>query len=120
MLSMVVKTDGGAPAFIETEDKLENYYNLIGCDLIDITTRDINGAPYAIVCDDEGLLKNAPIVTAVTADGRPALVGGLVILKDGDEGELTGLDQGDVLRLTNAVQYSIQGDKLQAVIVLDQ
>lgn len=120
MLAMNIKTNGGAPCFVEIEDKLDTYYSLIGCDLIDIVSKRINGANFEIVCDDEGLLKDAPIITAVTADGAPALVGGLVVLRYGGDGELAGLNQEDVLRLTNAVQYSIQQNKLQAVLVLDE
>ena len=119
MLAYVVKTDGNAPAFVEIQDELQTYYDLIGCDLIDITPRRVNGADYEIVCDDEGLLKSEPIITAVSSEGRPQLVGGLVVLLNGGDGELAGLKSEDVLRLTNATQYSIQQNKLQAVLVLD-
>ena len=119
MLALVISTQGKGAAFCEIEDSLQAYYEAIGCDLIDITTRKINGANYEIVCDDEGLFKEAPIVSAVNRKGKPELVGGLVIAKYDGDGGLKGLDPDDVLRLTNAIQYTIQHDKLQPVVMLD-
>ena len=108
----------GSVQFEQITDELDTYYNIIKCQCIDIVSRQINGEWYEVVCDDEGLFCPEPIVTAVSAEGKPELVGGLVILRYGGEGKLTGLEPEDVLRLSNAVQYSIQKDKLQPVIVL--
>ena len=111
--------NAGRVQFKDVEDRLEVLRSEINCDLIDITSRKINGKYYDIVCDDEGFLKDAPIITAVTQDGRPQLVGGLVIVNYDGEGGLAGLDPEDVLRLSNAIQYTIQNEKLQPVVMLD-
>ena len=49
------ETDEHGP--IETEPKLDEYYRLIGCRCVDFIIREINGHPYNIILDDEGLLK---------------------------------------------------------------
>ena len=117
MLTMILTDE---VKFKEIEDNLDVFYDIIGCDTIDIVTRTINGAGYEIICDDEGLLKAGPVVTAVSRDGRPQLVGGLIVAKYGGNGELAGLAPEDVLRLSNAIQYTIQKNKLQPVIILEQ
>lgn len=111
---------GKTVEFKEIIDDLDNLYKETGCDCIDIVNYPINGKYYDIVCDDEGLFKTDPVVTAVKADGSPALVGGLIVCNyDDEEGELLGLEPDDILRLTNAIQYSIQYEHVQPVIVTD-
>ena len=118
MQTFIINPSGAASAK-KIEDDLETFYREIGCRTIDITTRYINGRPYAIICDDEGLFCPDPIVTAVSPAGEPRLVGGLIIAKDGEDGELAGLDAEDVLRITNCVQWTIQRNGLRPVIMLD-
>lgn len=113
--------NAGRAGFKTMPDDLKSFYEEIGCSLIDITTRKINGKYYDIICDDEGLFCEDPIVTAVNGDGAPRLVGGLIICGSADdEGNLTSLEAEDVLRLTNAVQYTIQRERLQPVLILDE
>ena len=104
--------------FKEIRNELEAFYKEIGCDLIDVVSRQINGEWYDIICDDEGLLR-PNFISAVNKEGKPELVGGLIICKYGGKGDFTGLEPDDILRLTNAVQYSVQNGKLQPVIVLE-
>lgn len=42
---------------IDIEPKLDEYYRLIGCRCVDFIVREIDGHPYNIILDDEGLLK---------------------------------------------------------------
>lgn len=42
---------------IDIEPKLDEYYRLIGCRCIYFIIREIDGHPYNIILDDEGLLK---------------------------------------------------------------
>ena len=108
----------GTATFEDFEPTLEEYYKKIGCDVIDIVCYNVNGKDYDIICDDEGLLKSPPlIVTAVGEDGSPLLVGGLIICNYDDEGNERSLEPDDILRLTNAVQYSIQNGTVQPVLV---
>lgn len=84
---------------VEIEDSLETYYNLLNCDCIDIVVRTIGRKEFDIVCDDEGLFKQFPRVSAVDKDCKPMLVGNLLFLHHNEEGEMTGLSEDDVEHL---------------------
>lgn len=83
------------------EDTLENYYNLIDCRCIDIVSVKIGLHRFAIVCDDEFLLKDdIGLPRAFYKDGSdkmcPYLFGNFVIAKEGEDGELDSIDENDV------------------------
>lgn len=84
---------------------LEDYYKLIGCRCIDIVTRKIGRKWFDIICDDEGLFSNDPLISAIDDMGNPMLVGNLIVcgLAD-DEGELTDLKPADVAYVKKRVQ----------------
>lgn len=78
---------------IEIKDNLKTLQKLIGCTAIDIVQREIGGERLSVICDDEGLLKDKPKLSAIWwPSGSCALVGNLIIagLPD-EEGELTSL-----------------------------
>lgn len=68
---------------IDIEPKLEEYYRLIGCRCVDFITREIDGHPYNIILDDEGLLKpNRIAAISVQSDiwgNQERLAGNLLI-----------------------------------------
>ena len=82
---------------VTVEYSLESFYKLLNCDMIDITPRRIgrDNRLYDIICDEEGLLKGAPIVSAYTTDNEPVLVGSLLIVNIG-EGDLESLKPDDI------------------------
>lgn len=81
---------------IEIDKTLKEYYRILNCDTIDITERKIGDNTYDIICDDEGLFKSKPKISAITKQSQPALVGNLFIVKfDGREDE-TSLDDEDI------------------------
>lgn len=64
---------------------LSGYYEAIDCDCIDIVTRTINGKSFAIICDDEGLLKEKPAPSAIDKDGNTMLVGNIFVCNSDGE-----------------------------------
>ena len=85
---------------VEIEDELQSFYNLLKVDLITIPTFSIGGKDYAIVCDDEGLLKENKISAFHSVYGEPSgLVGNLFIVNNGECGELESLTDEDVNRI---------------------
>ena len=87
-----------------------------------MTIRTVAGTEVAIFCDDEGLLRKDSILSAVTRDGRPILVGSLLILAaevDRDGGNV-GLAE-DVAKtiVSAAMGVADTGDGPRLVLVLD-
>ena len=77
---------------------LHDYYNLIGCNYVDIIHRRIGDVEVEIVLDDEGLLVENPKPSAINVDGTPILFGNLLIAggRVTDDGELTELTEYEV------------------------
>ena len=95
----------------EIVDELKSYRDLIGCDWIDIARRNIGDKEYDIVVDDEGLLKENPIVSAFSETKDPMLYGTMVICGTADsEGGLTGLSEDDLRNIKNHKSYYLQID----------
>ena len=83
--------------FYEVEcKKLEDYYKHLGCDCFDITSRKIGNKAFDIFCDDIGLFKDKPIVSAVDKALRPALVGNLIFANHDNMGNTTSLSDEDI------------------------
>lgn len=100
---------------LEIEPKLQNYYDLIGCNLIDIVSRKLGDKYYDIICDDEGLLKENPIISALDSDKHCALVGNLIIChcdSEGYETSLTDEDIEDIMKNHIAYYWSENGLKI--------
>lgn len=78
--------------------KLEDMYREIGCSCIDITRRKVGGKVFDFIVDDEGLLKEDPLVSAIYfEDGniRPSLVGTLIICSRNSKGETVDISLED-------------------------
>lgn len=104
MITMVYVNieEGVKPATMEHPD-LPELYRLLNCDCIDITSRKIGKHYYDIICDDDGLLKDSPTVTAIDVKTcRPMLVGNLLITKHNVEGENVGLTEKQVKEIMSA------------------
>ena len=92
---------------VDDADHLNAYYQLLNCSLVDITSRKIGGKYFDIVTDDEGLLKEAPIVSAVDSDGKPVLVGNLLFCNyDPQTGAEISLTDDDIEILRAHVRFA--------------
>lgn len=95
--------EGKEPEVIDIKNELSEFYKLIDCRHIDITYRKMRGKTYAVVCDDEGLLKEKPIVSFLTVhpfERNLDLVGNIVIanIKEDDLDDLTDEDVENIMR----------------------
>lgn len=98
---------------------LDDYYRLMGCSVIDITQRKIAGKYYDIICDDEGLLKENPKISAITHMGQPVLVGNLIIAGEADaDGNLTDLLDTDILHLYRNIHFFRTTNHLEGYNIL--
>lgn len=97
---------------------LDDYYKYCDCDIIDVVQRTIGGKVYDIVCDDEGLLKANPIISAISSKMEPMLVGNLLIFGQANfDGEFTPLTDSDVEHIKNNAYVYVGDDNELHVLV---
>ena len=93
----------------EITDALDTFYELLHCDCVDIVSREVGRygkRRYDIICDDEGLLKDDPYISAIDNNGRAMLVGSLLVVGEADdEGNITSLDDDDIKFLKMHTEY---------------
>ena len=93
---------------IEKPD-LQFFDKKIGCDLIDIAVRKIDGKEFNIVLDEEGLLKEDPIVSAIDGNGNPTFVGNLMFFggETTEDGGLVGLTDAEIDHILRSVGVAV-------------
>lgn len=101
-----------------TIDKtLESYYKTLHCDLIEIPTYKFGGKRFDVICDEEGLIKGGqPVVSAIDAAGKPALVGSLLIVNT----NCRSLTEADIERLDKCVRQVILQNRLTGELTTRQ
>lgn len=84
---------------------LEQYYELLSCQIVDIVNRRIGRKRFEIICDDEGIFKEDCKISAINNLGQPMLVGSLLICGKADmEGELTSLTDKEIAYIQERIQ----------------
>lgn len=106
LMSIFVDVEKETAKRIDIIDDLDTFYELLNCNTIDIVSRRIGSKRFDIICDDEGLLKGAPKISAIDNLGSPQLVGNLLIVGTPDEeGDLTSLTEEDANYILSRVQH---------------
>lgn len=96
---VLIDTKANTAKAIMLDNTLEAYYSALNCSCIDIVERTIGVSEkyFTIVCDDEGLLKAAPCISAVSDFCEPMLVGNLFITDfDHNAGDLASLSEQEL------------------------
>ena len=96
---LLIDIESNEARIVTVEDTLQSYYHILNCDLIDIQTRFIGYETYTVVCDDEGLLKCKPIISAINYLDKPMFVGNLFVVKTDEDNNLTSLNDKDIEHL---------------------
>ena len=102
---------------VEFENNLENIYKLLDIDLIDVAVCRVGDKAYDFIVDDEGLLKAGAIPSVFDADGRPVLVGNVLVVNSNEDGDFTSLNDKDVENLCEHVKLVVFSDKLSRLCV---
>ena len=106
---------------VDISPDLESYYNILHCNLITVTERKINGVYYDIIADDEGLFKEEPTISAITEEGKAALVGNILIQRyDPENGTAAELTIEDINNIKMRVAIAENENGKFKVIVLDK
>ena len=103
---------------------LADYYNLIGCDYVDIIHRWIGDVEVEIVLDDEGVLVENPKPSGISVDGTPMLFGNLLIASGRvtDDGELTELTEAEIDEIMDnvaTITTSVYKEPYPALVEVD-
>ena len=98
-------------------DDLQDYYDNLECDTFDIARRQIGGKYFDIFVDDCGLFVDKPIISAISKDLNPMLVGNLIFANHDGQGNTTSLSEADMrLIANNVVLATINGDPYFVVV----
>ena len=89
---------------IKVEDKLEVFYEKLNCRCIDIICLKIGEKTYAIVCDDEALLRDTILASIFDAKRKPMVAGSLLFFNDSNDGELMPLDADDIRTIKSRIK----------------
>lgn len=117
-----VQNDEHRAVEIADKDHLGQFYELIGCECVDIATRKIGGKYFDVIVDDEGLLVSNPICSAYDIGHNPMLAGNLIILGEADdEGNGTSLSEDDVRLVKESIRYVIDlyRGAMHPVVIMD-
>ena len=81
---------------ITISNTLESLCRILNCDLIDVTYLTLGKKEFCVIVDDEGLLKSSPKISAVSKDGKPMLVGNLLIVSADGGDDFASLSPDDI------------------------
>ena len=105
VLRVSVVPDGDIPKYqiqsLRMENTLEKMYEVLGCDMVEVVTVNINGKDYDIWCDEEALCKaNVPEpVLPLSDDPRDrnfqVIFGPVVFANCNEDGERASLSEKD-------------------------
>lgn len=103
---------------VTINNSLESLYELLKVDLIDIVEVNIQGTSYDIVLDDEGVLKENPIISAISLDCKIQYVGNLFICHHDRYGNLTSLKEDElqtvvVITIPNIITNALALDRIE-------
>lgn len=102
---------------VDIEPTLDNYYKYLDCDCITISTVQVCGKIYDIICDDEALLKDKPIPSVLIMPGVN-IYGNVLICKDDGQGNETGLNDYEIVALM-AGTFSIKVNNKTLRVIVD-
>lgn len=103
--AVLVDTEKEIFGIVNIPNELDAFYKALGCRCIDITTHRIGKTVAEIICDDEGLLVEAPKISAINNLGQAQLVGSILIVGPADsEGNLTSLSSKDANYILDRIQ----------------
>ncbi len=105
------------PKIVEVEDKLEEYYKLLDCDLIEIIRRRTDSDVYkhlgeiniTIITDEEGLLKGRTIVPSaylINKEGyiEEVLLGKIFVCDEDIDGNLKSLSDEKIATIFKSIR----------------
>jgi len=92
----VIDVNTGTYYTDDIRDDIRIYYQILDCQIIDITELKIEDRTFDVICDDEGMyVKNGARPSIVDTKSNVKMVGSLIFCHGDDNGEEIGLNDGD-------------------------
>lgn len=107
------------------ENNLSAFYSEIECQYIDILKRRIKGKWYSVICDEEGLNQEDPIITALSASNQYDKIVGTVIITgvENENGDLASLADEDVNNISSRIKLVRlkigENETISKVLIMD-
>lgn len=109
---LVLDVENNAVREAEVSEDINTIYRELGCDMFDIANRKIGDRRFDIFCDDIGLFRDKPIVSAINAnDLSPMLVGNLLFANHDSEGRTVGLTDQDVAVIRDNMAMVVSSER---------
>lgn len=100
MRVFVIDVNAGTYYTDDIQDDIKTYYQIIGCQLIDIAELQIEDRTFDVICDDEGMFaKNGARPSVVDAKSNVKMVGSLIFCHGDSNDDEVGLNDGDAVVL---------------------
>ena len=100
MKAVFLNTDSHEIRVVDIEDRLDVFYEMIGCSTIEIPRRFIGKKLYSIICDEEATFVKDPVPSMIDHKGNILILGSLIVCgKPDEEGNLTSLTDEDIERI---------------------
>ena len=102
-------SSGGENKVVHFVDELENLYELINCEMIEMPVRKIGDREYVFIVDEEFLLKQQDEVIEATAVWtedqlvKEVLLGNVLVCKETKNGQLKSLSDDDIEYIRGAI-----------------
>lgn len=97
---------------------LDDFYRLLNCRCIDVIYRKIGDTECTLIVDDEGLLKDNPIVSAIDVSGTPCLVGNILIAS-GEDTPLTDEEVQNIMFNVAEITTSKHPEPYRVLVEVD-
>lgn len=102
---LLIDEKTGKISVTDVNDDFRALQQVIDADFFEIARRKIGDKTYAIVCDDEGLLKDRRITAINLGYSEDILVGSLFICNEFGP-ELASLLDVDINKITQSIRYN--------------
>lgn len=105
--------------YVSEYNKLQDFYDDLETDVLDITRLTIGGKTFDVFVDDIGLFRENKVISAISVDPvkgfikvTPLLVGNLIFANHDAEGNTTDLSDDDIQLIKKHIQQFEDGKAL--------
>lgn len=102
---VLINVEDGTVTIEEVDDDFKELQRIISADFFEIARRKIGSKIYAIICDDEGMLKDSRISAINRGYSEDILVGNLFICNELGP-ELASLLDIEINRIIESIRYN--------------